>query len=188
MSYRGAPLGVRDYVREMDEKIRKLTANAGTTRVPSQRIGDYIVEIEDTSGDPLIKLTEVATGLVTYCCQPTDDTDCWEVPPFTWYGVVDAPERFPGYPMPRQATFREVAVVQGFSADDLTIEILLNDVMHATFIAAPNSFTFTQAITPVTAYPNDVVAVSISNVVTGTAENVTIVIRTCPTFFIPEPS
>lgn len=189
MSFRGAPLNVMDYIRRMDEEIRDLRANAGTTRVPAQRIGGYVIEIDDSSGDPLIKMTEVATGIVTYCCQPeTDETDCWEVPPFSWYGVVDGPETFPGYPMPFDATFREVAVVQGFSADDLTIEVRLNDVPHAVFVAAPNSYTFTQAIGPLTAFTNDVVSVRISNVVTGTAEDVTIVIRTCPTFFISPPS
>lgn len=178
---RGAPLSVLDYVRRMDQEIRDLRANAGTTRVPSQRIGDYIIEIDDSSGDPLIKMTEVATGFVTYCCIPDDETDCFEVPPFSWYGVIDEAEVFPGYPSPREVTLVEVAVVQRFQGTEIGMDIKVNDSVFFAFTTTAALIATYQIDPPITLFPNDVITIQITNVGSGEAEDLTIVLRSCST-------
>lgn len=182
MSFRGSPLGPLDYIRQMDRQIRDLRANAGTTRVPSQRIGDYIVEIDDSSGDPLIKLTEVATGLVTYCCQPDVPgvDDCPEIPPFTWYGPVDMVATFPGYPVPFTMTIVEAAVVQRTGVDNLVIEWYVNEGFGGSFIAA-NTYRQRYTIGPQILGVNDVISLKVADFGSGSAEDVVIVLRTCPT-------
>lgn len=183
MSYRGSPLGVRDYIRDMDRQIRELRALTGTARIPSQRIGGYIVEIDDSSGDPLIKLTEVATGFITYCCQPdvAGVNDCPEIPPFTWYGVVDFVATFPGYPVKQEMTIVEAAVVQRTGQDNLKFEMYVNE-NYAGFFFADNVYIQRYTtIPPQMLAVNDVISLKVADFGAGNAEDVVIVLRTCPT-------
>jgi hypothetical protein len=185
MSFRGAPLNVLDYIRGMDEQLRRERANTGTTRIPSQRIGGFIVEIDNALDTPRIKLTEVETGDITYCCTPIgDDVTCPEIPPFSWFGVVSGTDIFPGYMVPALMVIQEAAVVQETAQDGLAFRVLVNG---ATATALGVDYVVAD---PVRAQRYDLgliiaqnadVTVEITDIGGGACEDLTIILRTCRT-------
>lgn len=185
MTYRGGPLNVMDYVREMDEQIRSLRAGAGTTRVPSQRIGGFIVEIDEQLDTPRIKLTEVATGNVTYCCTPIgDDVTCPELPPFSWYGVVDGTDIFPGYMVPSLTIIQEAAVVMYSAVDNVDFRVVVNGatatLIGVDFVMADDVVAQRYDLDMIISQ-NSVVTVEITDIGGGACEDLTVILRTCRT-------
>lgn len=181
MSYRGSPVDIVDWLRKLDEEIRSIKALSGQSRIPSTRIGGYIVEIDgviDPDG-PLIKLTEVATGIVTYCCNTSTGATCREIPPFSWFGLVTTPDEFPAYPLPETMLLVEAAVVMQNGQDVITFDIKLNDAVITTVVA--DDVSVQRYDIAVTGLTNERLSVELTDIGAGACEDLTIVLRTCVT-------
>lgn len=170
----GSPLNVLDYIRRMDEEIRKLKSGMGTVRIPSQRIGDYVVELDNTNPNLRIKVTDLATNAVTFF---GGESTILDQPKFSWPGVMNILEVSPAWVVETDGSYNEIVVTFGVPAA-IVFNIRINSLVKGTITtSASGGFFQTFSATQLIVFRNDMIQLDLTSFGSGLAQDVAVTFR-----------